>query len=286
MNERDTKKAPLRYYAMDIENRLGISSSTGTSCNTWLSGLIAFVLTVVVYALVSMMPINFFSLMLLERGPTQHVAIFFGFWCAVILIVKSSKLRLQRRALDYASIPSDYQFVLSSQTADQVVAQIYTNAEDPERFLVYSRILTAISNLKNLGRVSDVDEILRSVGERDESSHETSFGLINGFLWAIPVLAFIGTVLGLSVSISNFTNLLDSQNDISGIVGSLKVVTAGLSTAFETTLLALVIALVLQLWMTAQKTAEERFLDDCNDYCMKQIVSRIKILPYEQSREV
>ena len=286
MNERDTKKAPLRYYAMDIENRLGISSSTGTSCNTWLSGLIAFVLTVVVYALVSMMPINFFSLMLLERGPTQHAAIFFGFWCAVILIVKSSKLRLQRRALDYASSPSDYQFVLSSQTADQVVAQIYTNAEDPERFLVYSRILTAISNLKNLGRVSDVDEILRSVGERDESSHETSFGLINGFLWAIPVLAFIGTVLGLSVSISNFTNLLDSQNDISGIVGSLKVVTAGLSTAFETTLLALVIALVLQLWMTAQKTAEERFLDDCNDYCMKQIVSRIKILPYEQSREV
>ena len=156
MNESDNKNAPLRYYAMDIENRLGVSSSTGTSCNTWLSGLMALVLTVVVYALVSMMPVNFFSLMLLERGPTQHAAIFFGFWCAVILIVKSSKLRLQRRALDYASIPSDHQFVLSSQTADQVVAQIYTNAEDPERFLVYSRILTAISNLKNLeiGRAS------------------------------------------------------------------------------------------------------------------------------------
>ena len=286
MNESDTKNAPLRYYEMDIENRMGVSSSTGTSCNTWLSGLIALVLTVILYTVVSVLPTNFFSMMLLERGPTQHAAIFFGFWCTVILIIKSSKLRLQRRALGYASIPSDHQFVLSSQTADQVVAQIYNNAEDPERFLVYSRILTAISNLKNLGRVSDVDEILRSVGERDESAHETSFGLINGFLWAIPVLGFIGTVLGLSVSIASFSSLLDSQSDISGIVGSLKEVTSGLSTAFETTLLALVIALVLQLWMTAQKTAEERFLDDCNDYCMKQIVSRIKILPYEQSREV
>jgi biopolymer transport protein ExbB/TolQ len=251
-----------------------------------LSGLFALVLTVVLYAIASALPSNFFSMMLIERGPTQHAAIFFGFWCAVILVVKNSKLRLQRRALSYAAIPSDHQFVLSSQTADQVVAQIYANAEDPERFLVYSRILTAISNLKNLGRVSDVDEILRSVGDRDESAHETSFGLINGFLWAIPVLGFIGTVLGLSVSIASFSSLLDSQTEISGIVGSLKEVTSGLSTAFETTLLALVIALVLQLWMTAQKTAEERFLDDCNDYCMKQIVSRIKILPYEQLREV
>lgn len=286
MSDNATRKAPLRYYAMDLENRIGVTSSTGTSCNIWLSGLFALVFTVVVYAIASALPTNFFSMMLLDRGPTQHAAIFFGFWCAVILVVKNSKLRLQRRALSYAAIPSDHQFVLSSLTADQVVAQIYANAEDPERFLVYSRILTAISNLKNLGRVSDVDEILRSVGDRDESAHETSFGLINGFLWAIPVLGFIGTVLGLSVSIASFSSLLDSQTEISGIVGSLKEVTSGLSTAFETTLLALVIALVLQLWMTAQKTAEERFLDDCNDYCMKQIVSRIKILPYEQSREV
>jgi biopolymer transport protein ExbB/TolQ len=286
MTERSTQSVPLRYYALDVESRLGVTSSSGTSCSAWLSGLVALILTIILYVLVSALPSNYFSMMLLDRGPTQHAAVFLGFWCAVILVVKSSKLRLQRRSLAYTAIPSDHQFVLSSQTADQVIAQIYSNAEDPERFIVYSRILTAISNLKNLGRVSDVDDILRSVGERDESAHDTSFGLINGFLWAIPVLGFIGTVLGLSVSISSFSSLLDAQSEISGIVGSLKEVTAGLSTAFETTLLALVIALVLQLWMTVQKTAEERFLDDCNEYCMKQIVSRIKILPYEQSREV
>ncbi len=54
---------------------------------------------------------------------------------------------------------------------------------------------------------------------------------------------------------------------MSAIVESLKKVTGGLSTAFETTLLALLIALVVQLWMNAQKGAEEQFLDDCNDYC-------------------
>lgn len=223
--------------------------------------------------------------MFLERGPTQHAATFLGFWSASILVLKRNKLRLQRSALKLDVIPRNSGFVLSSQTADIVIQTIHENADDPERFIIYNRILSAISNLKNLGRVSDVDEILKSLAERDENVHETSFGLINGFLWAIPVLGFIGTVLGLSVSISNFSNLLDSKNQISEIVGSLKEVTAGLSTAFETTLVALVIALVLQLWMTVQKNSEEGFLDDCQDYCLKQIVSKIKILHYEESPE-
>jgi biopolymer transport protein ExbB/TolQ len=277
---------PLRYYEMDLEQRLGVSSIGGLASNAWLSGLVAFVFTVLVYLIAFFAPPNYFTRMLLDRGPTQHAAVFLGFWCVVILVVKHSKLKLQKKALELSPVPSEHHFVLSSQTADQVVNTIHANAADPERFMVYSRILTALSNLKNLGRVSDVDEILSSLGVRDESAHETSFGLINGFLWAIPVLGFIGTVLGLSQSIANFSSLLESQSEISGIVNSLKDVTSGLSTAFETTLLALVIALIIQLWMTVQKTAEERFLDQCNEYCMKEIVSRIKILPYEQSREV
>jgi biopolymer transport protein ExbB/TolQ len=133
--------------------------------------------------------------------------------------------------------------------------------------------------------VSDVDDILRATAERDESTHQTSFATLGGFLWAIPVLGFIGTVLGLAGAIGNFSSLLDKQSDVSGIVGSLKEVTGGLSTAFETTLLALVIALVVQLWITSQKKSEEEFLDDCQDYCLKQIVGRIKILPHEQGQE-
>lgn len=277
---------PLRYFAMDIEHRLGITSNTGTSYSAWLTGVAALLATVSLYGILFLLPSSFYRDMLVLRGWTQHAAVFFGFWCTFILLMKRHKLRIQKKALGYAVIPTDHQFVLSSQTADQVVAQIHANAADPERFLVYNRILIAISNLKNMGRVSDVDDILDSLGERDESAHETSFALINGFLWAIPVLGFIGTVLGLSESIANFSSVLTAGSEMSEIVNKLRDVTGGLSTAFETTLVALVIALVIQLWMTIQKTAEERFLDDCDDYCLKQVVSRIRILPYEQSREI
>lgn len=277
---------PLSAQRSDPERRLGVRAGTGMSANTMFSGVVAFILTVIVFALVYASPLSSFRATMLERGPTQYIAVFLGMWCAVILILKRRKLSLQRQALSHSVIPENHEFVLSSQTADHLIRNIHAIAEDPERFIVFNRILIAVSNLKNLGRVSDVDDILRSVGDRDESAHQTSFATLTGFLWAIPVLGFIGTVLGLAQAIGKFSELLDRQSEISGIVGSLKEVTGGLSTAFETTLLALVVALVVQLWVTAQRKSEEVFLDDCHEYCLKQIVNRIKILPFEQSREV
>lgn len=87
---------PLRYYEMDWEQRLGFTSIGGMSSNLWLSGLAALVLTVLVYVIAFFVPPNFFSKMLIDRGPTQHAAVFFGFWCMFILLVKQSKLKRRR----------------------------------------------------------------------------------------------------------------------------------------------------------------------------------------------
>lgn len=276
---------PLSASRSDPERRAGVTPGSGTSVNTGFAGIVALLVTIALFVAVHFMPESYFRAMLIDRGPTQYAAVFLGVWSAVILLLKRSKLKIQRRALTHPVIPENYEFVLSSRTADQVIRNIHAIAEDPDRFIVFNRILVALSNLKNLGRVGDVDDILRSLAERDESAHQTSFATLGGFLWAIPVLGFIGTVLGLASAIGNFSSLLDQQADVSAIVGSLKEVTGGLSTAFETTLLALVIALVIQLWMTAQKKAEEVFLDDSQEYCLKQVVSRIRILPFEQSGE-
>lgn len=274
---------PLSASRSDPERRAGVTPGSGTSVNTGFAGILALFATIAIFVAVHFMPESYFRAMLIDRGPTQYAAVFLGVWSAVILLLKRSKLKIQRRALAHPVIPENYEFVLSSRTADQVIRNIHAIAEDPDRFIVFNRILVALSNLKNLGRVGDVDDILRSLAERDESAHQTSFATLGGFLWAIPVLGFIGTVLGLASAIGNFSSLLDQQADVSAIVGSLKEVTGGLSTAFETTLLALVIALVIQLWMTSQKKAEEVFLDDSQEYCLKQVVSRIRILPFEQA---
>jgi biopolymer transport protein ExbB/TolQ len=206
-------------------------------------------------------------------------------WSLVILFIKWRKLAFQRKALQYAVVPESHDFVLSTATVDQVTQRIASTVDDPRNFVLFNRITIALSNLRNLGRVSDVDNILRSEASQEEGSMETSYSLVHGFVWAIPVLGFIGTVLGLSQAIGAFSSVLGSATDVSEISVALRGVTAGLATAFETTLVALVAALAIQLLLTALKKAEEDFLDDCAEYCIRHIVGRLRVMPFEREVE-
>ena len=96
-------------------------------------------------------------------------------------------------------------------------------------------------------------------------------------VWAIPVLGFIGTVQGLSSAISTFTKTLASSGDLAAIKANLQGVTGGLATAFETTLVALVMALILQLFLNALQKRETDFLDECNDYCHQHVISKLRL---------
>jgi len=204
-------------------------------------------------------------------------------WSVTIILFKWSKLSLQQKALGIKIVPDDLDFVLSVTTVDQVLTRVMKSVDDSRNFVLFNRIFTVLSNLRNLGRVSDVDEMLRSHADLDESSVETSYSLLRGFIWAIPVLGFIGTVMGLSVAIGGFGDVLSKTSDPTALAESLKGVTGGLSTAFETTLLALLFALVLQLLVTFLHKSEEEFLDACSEYCQRNIVGKLRIMPFENS---
>lgn len=201
----------------------------------------------------------------------------FFFWGISMLILKRIQLRQQKSALALSIIPQDPKFVLNAETAKLVLGRLEKTVNDPDQFLLLRRIRISISNLRNLGQVSDVSEILRAESEEDVARHENSFSLIHSFVWAIPVLGFIGTAIGLSVAIGDFGNVLAGANDLSAIKVSLGAVTSGLGTAFETTLVGLFLALLLQMIASIQEDEEAKFLNDCSVYCQEAIVSRLRI---------
>lgn len=275
----------LSWARQDIEQRLGFPGGRFTRVNTLLTAVIGLALTISFYT--ALLPISSSTLAQSFTG-SMHVpklTVFFSFWALAILFIKWRKLAFQRRALSQTIISPNTDFVLAVATVDDVTDRIHELVDDPRNFVLFNRIVVALSNLRNLGRVTDVDDILRSQAENDESSTETTYSLVSGFVWAIPVLGFIGTVLGLSAAIGGFSSVLQSADDLSTIKTSLQGVTAGLATAFQTTLQALVAALIIQLILTYLKASEEEFLDACSDYCLRNVVNRLRIMPYEQPDE-
>jgi biopolymer transport protein ExbB/TolQ len=272
----------LNWHEQDLEQWLGFRGGKFTTVNSVLSFIAGTLLTVIAYAILSLrFSETFIGKMFLQRGFTPYVMMFLFMWAFVIILIKISKLRLQRRALELKIVPTENSFVLSVMTVDQVFKQMYEQVDDPRKFLLFNRVHVALSNLRNLGRITDVDEMLRTQGELDESTMDTSYSLIRGFIWAIPVLGFIGTVMGLSEAVGGFGSVLSQTADPQALAQSLKLVTAGLSTAFETTLVALLFALALQLIVTFLQKGEEELLDDCGEYCQSEIVGRLRIMPFE-----
>jgi biopolymer transport protein ExbB/TolQ len=276
---------PLSWAKGDVEQRLGVRGGRYTRVNNLLSFIIAVILTVIFYACLIPIQESRFAAMFTQRGLVQYFTVFLTAWSFTILFMKWRKLALQRESLKYNVVPASPDFILSTATVDQVVGQIYATVDDPKHFVLFNRIMIALSNLRNLGRVSDVDDILRSQAEHDEASMETSYSLVQGFVWAIPVLGFIGTVVGLSDAIGSFSGVLSESDKIDQLSLALRGVTAGLATAFETTLVALVAALAIQLVLTFLKKSEEEFLDSSADYCVRHVVGKLRIMPFEQARE-
>ena len=285
MSKSKQEEYPLSWHRNDIEQRCGFRGGRFTNVNAVLTFLIALVLTTAFYVVLLFLPDSFFKDMCTKRGITPYPIIFFGNWTLAILAVKWSKLREQRKALDFTVLPDTSGFVVSPNTVDMVLQIIRQRASDPMAYLLYRRMISTLSNLKNIGRVSDVNDILQSHAERDENALETSYTLINGFLWAIPVIGFIGTVLGLSMALGGFGSVLSATSELDKISQSLQSVTAGLATAFETTLLALVVALFLYLAASALRKSEEEFLDACAEYCNNHIVEHLRMSPFESSEQ-
>jgi biopolymer transport protein ExbB/TolQ len=275
----------LAWSQNDVENRFGFKGGRHTGVNHVFALIIGILLAGLAYAVtvfvLKKLPGASIVAGSLLRPANQFVLIpatVFFFGGIAILLIKGFKVRFQQRALKLAAVPGEPEFVLTEATAASVLSRIHGLVDHPRHFILLNRIDRALSNLKNIGQVNDVSAILRAQAENDEDQVASSYTLVNGLVWAVPVLGFIGTVQGLSMAIGQFTQTLQASADLSMIRTSLQGVTSGLATAFETTLIALIYALILQLWITFQQKREMALLDECNDYCHSHVVSKLRLI--------
>ena len=280
MKNKREKKA-LDWHLGDIEQRLGFRGGKYTDVNLFLATFLAGVLTAAFYIALCHVPktvrdLTYFQ-MLLNRGWTPYAMTFLALLAFVILFFKWRKLAFQRRALDLEVMPAEQSFALTSETALEVLSRFKSLVDEPRRFVLFNRIERALLNLRNVGNVSDVSEMLRAQAENDESCFDSSYGVLSGIVWVIPILGFIGTVIGLSGAIGGFGAVLGADATIASLREGLTPVTSNLGVAFDTTFVALVFAMVIQLLLTLLRKKEDQFLDECRDYAHVNVISKLRI---------
>ncbi len=101
-----------------------------------------------------------------------------------------------------------------------------------------------------------LEDQLQLIRYRSEESY-----LIPRYIsWAVPILGFIGTVLGISLAADGIRRIVSSQEGLTGLSSDLGQAIAPLGIAFDTTLIALSLSVVLTLILTLVQRGEERVL--------------------------
>jgi hypothetical protein len=90
------------------------------------------------------------------------------------------------------------------------------------------------------------------------------YALIRTITWAVPILGFLGTVIGITMAIANITP--------DKLEASLPEVTAGLAVAFDTTALSLALSMILVFFTFIIERSEQQTLDDVEDFGVKRIL--------------
>ena len=277
-----SEKKLLDWHMGDIEQRFGFKGGKYTDVNTWFALLATALITGGFFIALCHVPASFRSTkaiaMILERGWTPYAMVALFVMAMMILFIKWRKLAFQKKAFMIELIPVGNNFALTSDTALDVIKTLNESVDDPKRFVLFNRIERALLNLKNVGNVSDVSEMLRAQAENDESHMDSSYGILSGIIWVIPILGFIGTVVGLSGAIGGFGAVLNTDATVSSLRESLAPVTSNLGIAFDTTFVALILAMVVQMIMTVLRKQEELFLDACRDYAHINVISRLRMV--------
>ena len=275
-----------RWSQMGWEQKLGFEAGRFTAVNLGMTSILGAVFALVFYSGVWIAHRTFPSLDTLSDAFLRSqnlwtviplVTLFF--WSVAFLLMKTLKFRLQKKAMAWAVVPANPDFVLTEETARAVLERIQGLVDYPGQFLLLNRIERGLSNLHHLGKVSEVSSVLRGQAQDDENAMINSFTLVQGFVWGMPVLGFIGTAQGLAFAIAGFAGVLQGQDaSLDTIKQSLLQVTGGLATAFGTTLVALLFALIIQIWMVFRQRAELQFLDECTDYCQSHVISKLRLI--------
>jgi len=198
--------------------------------------------------------------------------LFFG-WAAAIIYMKLQKLRHQREALLLDVLPFELGREIDGQNVGTFIDHVYNLPKRLRDSLMVNRIRKALELFEVRQNVADVATMMTSQSAIDGARISGSYTMLRAFLWAIPLLGFIGTVVGLSHAISGMS--FGNVEDVAKVVGSINNVTSGLGTAFDATLLGLVLAVSLNFPMNALAKHEDEMLNDIDAFCNEVLLPRL-----------
>ena len=217
-----------------------------------------------------------FAQVMANRGWVVYAETFFLFWALAILGFKWLRLRTERRALMLDVLPVS---IGSDILPDNVVDFLAHIDNLPPKYagsVMVRRLRQGLEHFRARGSHPEVANLMNTQSDLDAGAVSGGYTNIKVFLWAIPILGFIGTVIGISDAIAGFSVGTGGASDMGALTESINKVTGGLGVAFDTTYVALVMSLILSFPSANLQRAEEDLVGAVDSYVLENFLLRLR----------
>lgn len=193
----------------------------------------------------------------------ECVLFFVGLAALVLRFIQITGQFATLDRVEFEPIPRGGQ---STKECDRLLAQLAELPVSTRNTYLARRLYDALEYVRRKCSADAIDQQLRHLQDQDVGRMMAGYSLVRIIVWAIPILGFLGTVIGITTAIFNL-----SPQDLEQ---SMPKVTSGLGVAFDTTAVALALTMVLMFVKYCVERMEDRLLAMVDERVEKELVGR------------
>lgn len=213
---------------------------------------------------------GFYRILILLGGDVKNGGYVQGFtylaffWSWFEVKEKLKVIKRERKAFKLGLIPTSEKHVFMPADINNLKFKLI-EFEKKEKYILSDLLKKACTKFRTSGSLSELIDIVSIQIEVSQEKAEGDQSVIRYLTWVIPSIGFVGTVIGISQAL------------IVANSGDMEKITALLGVAFDTTLVALILSIII-MWFVHQLQEEtDRFHSDLKEFVIENLINKIEI---------
>ena len=198
----------------------------------------------------------------------QETCFILALWACAIMGRKALSIGRNRKLLDTEVLHLAEGMKILPEDTREYARQVEALPAENRWQLLPRALTAALQRFAATRNIQDVSTAARAVCETESDRLESELSMVRFVAWSIPAIGFVGTVRGIGQSLQQAHRAV--EGDVSGVV-------SGLGVAFNSTLVALLLSILVMFMLHQIQLRQERLVLDIEEYLDERVVRHMVV---------
>jgi biopolymer transport protein ExbB/TolQ len=201
------------------------------------------------------------------RDYEQEACLILMLWALSLMAWKGLGMARAKKLLEQELVPVPEGSTILPEDSREYARHLQTLSPSFQELLLPRALLATLHRFGATRNIQDASGTARSLCQGEADRLDSELSLLRYIAWAIPSIGFIGTVRGIGQALAQAHRAV--EGDIFGV-------TENLGIAFNSTLIALLISILLMFLMHQLQLHQERLVLDTETYLDQHLIQHLR----------